>query len=375
MSNFVKQLDQVIQEQPGYSQHILAEQNPADVYAVVNALTDNRSACELLSHAIPEVATGGWRLRSFKIRRIKHHHRKRIVLGTMSYQHGKGAAAQNEEVIVKVYGSDRGGKAYETLKQLWKAGFCSPGKNRVPRPYGYLSREGALLQGTALGDSWADLVRRNVSTLVNGSSRAADWLIHLQHSPLIGERKGWEGAIESIRRWSKELAVSFPWYAHRLDAVAQRMIPALQIDGIPLVPSHGDYHPMNIFLTSTFTTVIDFDTFALRDAAFDVGYSIGQLLIMSYFQTGAFDLGAEAALDFWHRYQSSGKAPWNRVAVQIARTFLQSLHYELCTLHNNRLELLKPWTNQMEAWLESSTTGIRDGLRNLHIQAGQEESR
>jgi aminoglycoside phosphotransferase (APT) family kinase protein len=128
---------------------------------------------------------------------------------------------------------------------------------------------------------------------------------------------------------------------------------------------------MNIFLTPTLTTVIDFDTFALREPAFDVGYAIGQLLIMSYFQTGAFARGAEAAVAFWNYYQTSGRAAWDRVAVQIARTFLQSLHYELYTLRNNRLELLDLWTNLMETWLDSGRTTIRDGLRALPFQVGQ----
>jgi thiamine kinase-like enzyme len=212
-------------------------------------------------------------------------------------------------------------------------------------------------------------VRTDDAFLATASARAADWLLQLQEWKLDGEPKNPEGAIESVQRWSQELTVAFPEHAGRLESVAERLVLALQDDGIPLVPSHGDYHPMNIFLTLTLTTVIDFDTFALREAAFDVGYAIGQLLIMSYFQTGAFDQGAKSAIAFWDHYRTRGQALWSRVAVHIARTFFQSLHYELYTLHNNRIELLHLWMDLMEAWLDSASKTMSDGLKALPLQS------
>jgi hypothetical protein len=40
------------------------------------------------------------------------------------------------------------------------------------------------------------------------------------------------------------------------------------------------------------------------------------------------------------------------VAAEVARTFLQSLRYELCTLRNERFELLERWPAMMENWLD-----------------------
>jgi hypothetical protein len=348
-----------------------ANQSDASGYAVVDELADSELACGVLARAIPEARAGEWRLASFQIKKIQRQHRKRIVRGLMFYQKAEHSDIQTAEIIVKVYGSDRGNKALETLKQLWRAGFCSPAEYRVPRPYGYLPQDGALFQGMAPGTSWGDLLRSDDLFLEPGSRRAAAWLLRLQQCRLDGERKNSESAIEAVQRWAQELAVDFQGHAPRLESVSRQLVSALQVDDIRWVPSHGDYHPMNVFLTPTLTTVIDFDTFALREAAFDVGYAIGQLLIMSYIRTGAFSHGAKAALAFWQHYQkSNGPAPWDRVAVQIARTFLQSLHYELHTFHNNRLELLDLWTNQMEAWLDSGQRTIRDGLRALPLQMG-----
>lgn len=344
---------------------LLAARRQAGTHDVVEALADSTLACALLTQAIPEAGTGKWRLLSFRIRNIQHHHRKRIIKGQIYFRRADEPLVETEDIVIKVYGSDRGGRALQTLKQLWRTGFRSPAKNRVPQPYGYLPNEGALLQATAPGTSLGDLVRTDDSSLESAAARAAAWLVELQGSPLDGECRDLAGEAESAQRWGRELAGIFPNHADRLQSLCGRMLPALQSDRVPLAPSHGDYHPMNIFLTPSVTTVIDFDTFALREAAFDVGYAIGQLLIMSYFQAGGFEPGAAAAMAFWNHYQLTGTAPWDRVAVQIARTFLQSLHYELHTLRNNRIELLDLWTNQMEAWLESSRTTLRDGLRAI----------
>ncbi len=44
--------------------------------------------------------------------------------------------------------------------------------------------------------------------------------------------------------------------------------------------------------------------------------------------------------------------PPYRVGTHVARTFLQSLHYELVILNNGRVDLIEPWTEQMERWLQ-----------------------
>jgi hypothetical protein len=82
-------------------------------------------------------------------------------------------------------------------------------------------------------------------------------------------------------------------------------------------------------------------------------YAIGRLLLISYFDLGAFEPGARAGLSFWRRYAQEGAAPWPRVAVQVARFLLQSLHFELCALRKNRPGLLPIWTRLMEEWLDS----------------------
>lgn len=333
-----------------------------DMYTVVDGLANGDLRRGVLARTIPEVSAGAWRLLSCQVIEVRKQRRKRIVFCLISYQNRADRRVRTAEIVAKIYGSDRGTKALGALQQLWEAGFRPPARYRVPRPFGYLPEQGTLLQANAPGATWASFLRGDERASAVVSARAGAWLVQLQRSPVSAEAKSWTGDVDSAQRFAQELASTFPQHASRLEPVAERLMQILRAESIPLVPSHGDYHPKNVFLTRRLTTVIDFDTVGLREAAFDVGYAIGQLLIMSYFQIGDFAPGASAALAFWRRYTVGGQATWTRVAVQVARTFLQSLHYELCTLRNNRVELLSLWPDLMAEWLNSDGPTTLEGL-------------
>lgn len=326
------------------------------------ALSDDKSGQELLRETVPEFRSGDWRLLSYEVIEVRKQRKKRIIFGRMRYRDGPDDRTRTDEIVAKIYGSDRGRKALGALGLLWKAGFRPPAGYRVARPYGYSPGYGTLFQARAPGTTWDTLLRENHQTLDRASAQAAGWIIRLQNSPVSAEARRWEGDVDSAQRFARELGSAFPRHATHLEQIAGRLAQSLRSEGMSLVPSHGDYHPKNVFLTPEVTTVIDFDTFALRDAAFDVGYAIGQLLIMSYLRMEDLSPGASAALAFWRHYERDGRAPWARVARQVARTFLQSLHYELCTLRNGRVELLDLWAALMETWLNSDGQEILEDL-------------
>ncbi len=319
-------------------------------------------AGRLLSETIPELSSGAWRLRSCRITEVRKQRRKRIVFYRLSYLDGAGRPARSAEIVAKVYGSDRGAKAHGVLRQLWDAGFRPPAWYRVPRPYGYSPERGTLLQESVRGTAWADRLQDGGISLRRASARAAAWLLLLQRRPVTGEVYPWRDGLAAAQRFTAELSLAYPRFASRLQALTQRLTPRLNAQDVPLVPSHGDYHAKNVFLSNGLTTVMDFDTFGLREAAFDVGYAIGQMLIMSRLRLGRLAPGAEAAAAFWRRYRRGGQAVWTRVAAHVARTFLQSLHFELCTLHNNRVELLDMWPHLMEEWLDSHGPGTLEDI-------------
>jgi Phosphotransferase enzyme family len=332
---------------------------------VGNALINGAFGPEVLGVAIPELRSGAWRLLSCHSTAGWKQRHNCIVFCRMSYRDQRDKRARTAQIVAKVYRGDRGSTALGALQRLWEAGFRPPARYRVPRPYGYSREHGILVQAVAPGVAWADFLRGAEQALSVASARAAAWLIQLQQSPIDAEATGWEGDVVTGHRRVQELLSTFPHHALRLEPLAARLLGRLPSDGSPPMPSHGDYHPGNVFLSPGLTTVIDLDHFGRREAAFDVGYAIGQLLIMSYIRTGALAPGARAALAFWRRYRHGGQAAWPRVAVHVARTLLQSLHFELCTLRNNRLELLGAWPALMQEWLDSDgPTTLEDLIRH-----------
>jgi aminoglycoside phosphotransferase (APT) family kinase protein len=186
--------------------------------------------------------------------------------------------------------------------------------------------------------------------------------VRLQRTRVLANPADSERDLTDVSRFVGELSEAYPGHAPRLEQVGTRLRSELQPGDRQLVPSHGDYHPKNVFVAREWVTVIDFDTFGLREAAFDVGYAIGQLVIMSVFRTGDLASGVEAASAFWRRYRKSDLAPWRRVTVHIARTFLQSLHYELCVLKNGRVELLTLWPDLIDHWLAGDDSDVFHSL-------------
>ncbi len=310
---------------------------------------------------IPELRAGTWRLISYQVTEVREESVNRIVFLRMLYEDLRNQSTKSIEVVAKVYAVECGLHALEALQKLWNTGFQAPSRYRVTRPKGYSLEQGTLFQAKAPGVPWADLLGGDETAMSEASARAAAWLIRLQKSALpdivnSGHEEGY-GAL--VRRVTQELISTYPRHLSRLQPAAERLVTLLPSDAITLVPSHGDFHPENVFLTSDHKTVIDFDRFGLREAAYDVGYAMGQLLFMSYIRLGDFAPGAQAALAFWRHYSLEGCASWTRVAVQVARLLFQSLHYELCILRSNPPGILERVPKLIEDWFAG------DGLATL----------
>jgi hypothetical protein len=331
----------------------------------IEALADPKRGCEVLRQTIPELRSGSWHLLSCEVTGVRKKRGGYIVMCRICYRNGTGPRTMSAPIVAKADKRSDGPEALETLQQLWEAGFRPPARYRVPRPYGYWAEQKTMFQALAPGTPWANFLRSSPQDLLDASARAAEWLLQLQRISLRAEVKDGDAHLSLVRRQLEELASAFPRHAPRLEALAARMVLLQRPDNTPLVASHGDYHAKNVLIASRYTSVIDVDSFGLREAAFDVGYAIGELLIMSYFWTGSFSAGARAADAFWRRYETGGSARWPRVAVHVARTFIQSLHYELCVLLRNRdnsLELLDQWPDLCERWLESDGPEILGDL-------------
>lgn len=304
----------------------------------------------LLLEGVARLRSGEWTLRSWETDRVHRHHGRYFVYGRMRYTDASNGVVETAPLAVKVYKGDHGDRAFLALQQLWSAGFRAPAEHRVPRPFGFVRERRVLIQETVPPDSWAKHMFADGSGAAPDARRAAQWLVRLQ-SQVLGE-VGSGGTSHPFSRIGSELVARLPEHEARLNRASRRLWELLGQPQQPVL-SHGDYHPENVHLSADAVWGIDFDNFGKREPAYDVGYAIGELLIMSRLRSGSFTLGARTALEFWQEYAVQGTATWDRVAVQVARTFLQSLHYELCTLANGRIDLLDPWMTHVEAWLTS----------------------
>jgi phosphotransferase family enzyme len=323
--------------------------------APTRVLANERYARQLLKDCIPQIASGEWQVESCRATDIRGGRRKPVALYDLTYTDGQGSSTRTDQLVAKVYRAKkhRAGSAHEAITSLWEAGFRPPSKFRVPQPYGYSARRSAFVQGVVRGVPWADFLYEDAESLRAASSRAAAWLTRLQQSKVVAPAQGVEQELARTRHFVEDLGRRYPGLRPRLQALLERLAPRFEADPGPLMPSHGDFHPKNVVLTDGLATVIDFDTFGLREPAFDVGHAMAQLLIMSHFRLGDIAPGAEGAASFWQRYAQDGAAPWSRVALHICRTYIEILHYVLYALETHKPELVKLWPGLVEYWLES----------------------
>src|SRR5262249_54510732 len=159
----------------------------------------------------------------------------------------------------------------------------------------------------------------------------AFWVVALQTVPVKPEPR-----VDTVRcateRYARELAELFPVHAHRIDRLASVALEALAPSRAgPLVPSHGDLHPKNLFLgEGGLLIAIDLDSLGSQEPAADVAYFLAQTAIMGYFHHGSFAVSERPRREFLRAYEgAAGPLSPERLGLYFGLAFLQSLHYEL----------------------------------------------
>lgn len=296
-----------------------------------------------------------------KVVQVRKHLGKRMAFVALTLK-DHDAPERRSRVVLKRDRRRRARFVFHALRQLRDAGLSPPACHRVPEPLA-TSRDGqVLVQEWVSGKPWVDSLGTGEAR--QASAQAAGWIVALQSLPVPAPAS--DAHLSNIRRYAQELSGAYPTEAPAIRQLAGRLVEGLGSAAEPPVPSHGDLHPKNLLVDGEVLTAVDLDTFGLREPAFDVGYAIGQLLIMSLLRLGEAAPGLAAAGAFWSEYlELGGAAGRERVALHVARTFLQSLHYELCVLRNSRNELLQRWPELAREWMESgSLASLESALRH-----------
>lgn len=234
------------------------------------------------------------------------------------------ARFNGRSVIGKVSPSERAKTAYGSLRALWDAGMRPPARFAVPEPIAWFPERNLLIQEKAPGKSILDVMKNG-----GGDTRfardAADWLKALESSPPSSPVSHFdaEEAGRKVRDLSK--AAEF----ERTEGMAAQVLSVLSRKVDNLRPSHGDFHPMNIYVSNERVTVIDLDTLALREREADIGYFLAQMAIFGIHLHNSLDETAGIRSAFLRRCADVDE---QRTVAYMAWAFLQSLHYDLCIL-------------------------------------------
>jgi len=272
--------------------------------------------------------------------------------------------ADLRRLIGKVYKGDCGQGHFDTLSRLREVGFRPPSPFTVVYPVAYVADRCFLLQEKAPGSLLADLIFGEPdSAAFDAMERAAAWLAAL-HGAEVTAQPRLERVRMLVARQGRELMELLPQQAPRVERLAARALTGLDARHVtPLVPSHGDFHPKNVFITAEGrVTVIDFDTFGLQEQAADVAYILAQTAIMGYRRRGSFAATTRVRHRLLQAYlEAAPMLSGQRLALYLGMVFLQSLHYELCTLRNGRTAIIEPWlANAERCLLDEEVTLIED---------------
>lgn len=315
-----------------------------------------------LDCGIPQLASGSWSCQVAEVMQVREHWGKQLVFWRISYRSGTAGSSRRADLVTSWDGTARGADALTALRRFWQAGFRPANPDRVPEPFGYWREGGVLIQGRAAGRTWYDEFRDDARRADRAAVQAAGWLLRLQACALRDELPIQDEHVAQLPAVVWDLAQRLPASAPRLAGIKADVLRRMGSTGARLVPSHGDYHPKNVFVAPGVTTAVDFETVGLRDASFDVGTSIGQALSMSALSLGSFAPGARAALAFWQHYARATATPWERVAAYTSATLLQTLHYTLCLLDTDRVDLVPPWLDLIGCILDDEGPAVLERL-------------
>ena len=284
----------------------------------------------------------------------------RRKLGRTLFEIEEETASGRRGLIGKLGHPEREATLYHTLIAVRDAGFRPPAKFTVPEPVAFIPERGFVLQEKAPGNSSWELLAGGGGAEQSAAMNCAEWLARLHRCPVTAKQDNIEN--EAVLRWASGLQSAEPREAPRIKKITQAVLHrTAEPEPIRMLPSHGDFHPGNIFVAgSERVTGIDIDKFAHREPEADIGWFLMQTAAFGFFEKGTFQWTAAARRAFLDGYELHAHVPINarRAALYMALAFLKNLHFELVLLNTGRKEFAEPW-------LWAAETAILDG--NLQL--------
>lgn len=339
---------------------VLPETETCNVEAV-RALDVTHGFAELGAYLVEHL--GAERCRSYRLVSAGRKLGKRMMEFEVDLEEpmGNGKEPNPRLYIGKIYRHGRGELHFDALSRLRAAGFHPPSPFTVVLPVAYIPEWCLLFQEKAPGRLLTNILFDEPDAPDKALGRSVEWLLKLHAAPIEAPMR-LERVLSALVRYGDDLAKALPDQAHRLARLANTALAGLKAPHLtPPVPSHGDFHPANVFIDdSGRVTVIDLDTFGLQERVADVAYFMLQTAIMGYLRLGSFASTARVRHLFLETYLDAVPLPRERVALYMGIGFLQSLHYELCVLRNGKTALVEPWLSNSERCLSDGEVTLID---------------
>ncbi|HYP06558.1 MAG TPA: phosphotransferase [Bryobacteraceae bacterium] len=279
-----------------------------DIQALKTPPPDDTRAEELIAECRSRLG-GKWRLLSASVKLSK-------AIFEAEYD--------GRRVIGKVSGSKRAQTAFGSLQVLRDAGLRPPSEFVVPEPIAWFDDLKLLVLEKAPGVAVTSSLQDGMDTEAY-VRRAAEWLQCLQALELSLPEDHFNAEAAEKRATELINAVG----GGIVEETARGVIDILRVTPSTLVPSHGDFHPMNVFVSPQRVTVIDLDTVALREPEADVGYFLAQTANFGLLIFDTLDVTRELRALFLGAFPDLDR---KRLCAHVAGALLQSLHYDACIL-------------------------------------------
>jgi hypothetical protein len=227
-------------------------------------------------------------------------------------------------IIGKVSKSHRAQTAFGSIQTVWECGLRPPALYTVVEPIAWFPERSLLVLEKAPGLSFLEVIQTGKDA-ESAARHAAGWLNAMWQCSAPGAEKLFDSAAVAERASALSIALR----NSKPSELAKEVTKVLDRRPSLMRPSHGDFHPMNLFVSEDRVTAIDLDTFALREREADIGYCLAQTANFGFILFGSFKDTERLRAVF---LEECGPVQPDRLAAHMAWTLLQSVHYDLCIL-------------------------------------------
>jgi aminoglycoside phosphotransferase (APT) family kinase protein len=268
----------------------------------------------------------------------------RRKLGRILFEVEEDTPRGPRRLIGKIGKTERAETLFRTLQALRDAGFAPPSRHCVPEPIAFIPDQGFVLQEKAPGIHAARLLATDGDRSHSAAVDCAAWLARLHGLRLPLPLSPTDA--QAVWNQAKDLSAELPFHARRIVRIADAILKEVAAPVDCVVPSHGDFHPMNVLsFGDERVTGIDIDKAAFREPEADIGWFLMQTAAFAFFEKQSFHCTDSARRTFAESYEteSGRRIRPRRVALYMAMAFLKNLHFELVLLKTGRTQYADRW--------------------------------